>query len=121
VEGEEKEEEERRHCQTSLSHYSITHNHNRGTTQKWEHTWLRSSRCCFLVKCYACDDLRRSTNPRWGRTQGAVVAIWSLVRVADIHKRGSCWAVGTSTQESNRQKVKCPVIPRERTINMHCC
>jgi hypothetical protein len=37
-EEEEEEEEERRHCQPSLSHYSITHNHNRGTTQKWEHT-----------------------------------------------------------------------------------
>jgi hypothetical protein len=39
-EGEAEEEEERseRHCKTSLSHPYITHNHRRGTTQKWEHT-----------------------------------------------------------------------------------
>jgi hypothetical protein len=32
--------------------------------------------------------------------------MWSLVRDANIHKLG---AVGTSTQESKRQKVKWPV------------
>jgi hypothetical protein len=44
MQEEEGEEEGRRRrrgdCQTSLSHYSITHNQRRGTTLKCEHTWL---------------------------------------------------------------------------------
>jgi hypothetical protein len=31
------------------------------------------------------DGLRRATDPRWGRTQGAVDLMWSLVRDAEIH------------------------------------
>jgi hypothetical protein len=53
---------------------------------------------------------------RWGRAQGAVDVMWSLVRDADIHKLGQL--ARPHTRATDRFKVKWPVSPRARTVHM---